>query len=162
MLTFKSINTEVIIVNIHYFIAHKYWIMSKLPPSNTPIEDYRAALRRLNKEKKQSTIDGTLPFHIQNDPTVTPTATSSALPKRVEFRMNTGSDLEDGESDTDFVTPTKPRQKSPSPKSPSDKRKSKVLDLKMRLMISEIKELTYKIEKGKKEMRLYKDKINDM
>ena len=136
--------------------------MSKLPPSDTPVEDYRSAFRRLNRIKTQSTIDATVPYHIHNHPTVTPPATSSALSKRVKFTLNTGSDLEDSGSDTDFVTPTKPRQKPPSSKPPSDKRKSRVLDLKVRSMMCEIKELTYQVEEGRTEMRLYKDKINDM
>ena len=129
-------------------------------------------MHKLNREKKQITIENTMPYFPHKERTVTPTkatttlstTTKSSMSARVRFKAEDDADSGDNNSDDDFVTPTKPRQKTSAPKSSPEPKnpRTKVLSAKMRGMLMEIKELTYQVEEGRTEMHLYKDKINDM
>ena len=101
---------------------------------------------------------------IPHPQTLEEVAPSPVTTNKVRFRLWKSRDLEEDESDTDFITPTKSRQKAspPRPSPPEELRKGKVLDLKVRAMMLEIKDLTYEVEEGRTEMRLFKDKINVM
>ena len=136
--------------------------MSKLPPSETTMEDFQMEelwkLRRQNI--KQQTLTQTIPYHVlKNTPVSHPRVTA-------HFASSTTKTIDEStvnNSDDDFVTvtPSKPRKRLSTMKSAETRKKTK-LDLKTRSMMLEIKELEYMLEESRTENRLYRDKLNDL